>query len=523
MPLSFTILSFKGAFEALFFYFAKRFSFLPSLLLFLSFLTPDHYLPYKTFYQQLFSVAFLFSLFVIYTEEDRHVAGSKFYAAICVGCVCISLAHLFVGLVQYFRVMDFGTFVHFSGTGRVVGNLAQANHFASIAGFSVSASIYYFFKEKVAVPIAVTAVFLISIPIGLAQSRATLVVVSVVLIALALARNSVDRRISMMILVSQGTIVLFWFAQPYLSSALLLDSTLDRAQQLSQTNVRQSLYKAIVTLIADSPKEFLFGGSNLAEILFYDASHDMTTKFHVDAHNIILNSVVRVGILPTLVGLGLTLLVGKKIYKGRRNIAPEKLLSIVIGLGFLLIHGFFNTTLSFLYCIIPLGLMILILSLETTTASVSHISSKSVNLLRMAGIIGMIYCGHLLFVYQDLRQAYSQTSARFSGMSFTSSSIKVPDNRVFQDALSRMNFESTDGNEALSPSQLDALVKVVARHSLPEYLNHMASIYASHNQCENAELMESKYKRFWPDRAEGRLIRKTVENCANTNRAQLQR
>lgn len=512
--------------------FAIPFSALSALLLLLSYLLPNHYLPWATFYNELLAFyALLFALLSV-ARRSRLILSTPVIVLLIIATVPLlqwafgtvlffgdalmaslyllgSAAAITVGLsgankavarngletvawtmlgaavvstcialCQWLLIAKGLFVVELPIGGRPYANLAQPNNLATLLSMALVAALYLYEIRKLGAWTGALLAFFLLFGLALTQSRTPWLASLAISFFWWLKAAQCGVRVSPRLMMSWcGIYGLLVFALPNLSEALLLTSSnpLQRAQSLHRLDLWWQLFQAIL-------QGSLWGyGWNQVSIAQVSVSLAFPVQLMTEhSHNILLDLLLWNG--PVLGGVIIVFLIA---WLGRLawRLRTVDSLCCLLSIGVVLTHGMLEFPLEYAFFLLPVGLLLGVVTAEVSTGLHILIPRYLVMgiVLLWAGLLGWIW-----HEYRVLEEDHRLMRFETAGIGTLKATQAAPNVLLLTQLREFIRYARTPAAEGMDAGQLEWMKKVAHRHPYSPSLSRYALALALNGQPDNA-------------------------------------
>lgn len=381
--------------------------FFSALSFLLSWLLPNHYLPWRSAHQEFLSflscgllflgamprvikvdVCFLAVLCLCFLVFVQYLFGIIFYIGdvlvVCFFLLLFGFSYLFsfsyvlgagragklafifaylflfgalvsfyIGLSQWLQRSDTSFMVHMPVGGRVYANLAQPNNLATLFCIGIAATIYFYEKFLINRMVGGLLVFVLVVGVSLTQSRTPWMMALGLCVFWFLKSRDCSMRLRPSVLLLWVIIYAFIVSfQPMVSEVLYLSSRTPGLDMHSEG--RLDLYKQFyLAVIHGPPLGYGWNQVTVAQVAITPIfSVAVMTEY---THNILLDLLIWNGpVIGGVIIISAALWLGRLVWVARSS---ESLFALLVT-GFLLVHGMLEYPHAYAYFLLPLGLLL---------------------------------------------------------------------------------------------------------------------------------------------------------------------
>jgi O-antigen ligase len=363
--------------------------------------------------------------------------------------------------------------------GRPYANLAQPNHLATLLGLGIAANLYLFERRRLGPLVSGLLAAVLGFGLLATQSRTGWLFLALLACWWFSGRRYLRLKpIPLGVGLTVFAIGVWQWAS--LNRLLLLvdpGTTLD--ERLS-TGLRTTLWRVMIEAVGDSP--WLGWGWNQGVLgqLAVAYEHDAGQRMFQNAHSIVLDLMLWMGIPSAAVLLSIT---GYWLLRQARRCSDGARWSLLLAVGAVGVHALTEYPLDYTYFLLTLGLLVGTLD--------GFEPGRSVTLPRGYFLILWAACvGLLLWVaaeYMRVEESARQLRLVMSGVGVDKvPSAPPPDVRLLDGLREYHRFFATPVQPGMSDEQLDGMRRVAQRNPLPGSLLRLALALGLNGRAEEA-------------------------------------
>ncbi|MBD2835772.1 O-antigen ligase C-terminal domain-containing protein [Pseudomonas sp. JM0905a] len=404
-----------------------------------------------------FSYIFGFSVSLVFGYELRRSWGQErvwvFGAAVMVLCSVVSV---WIALKQWLGLPGGIWMANLPPGARPFANLAQPNIFSTLLCLGLAGVLYLFESRQLGkVASSVLACFLL-FGVALAQSRTFWLGAAFVVVWWAWKGRSVVLRLSVKFIVAWITIYVFMLlAIPALSRVLEIDvqSVSERMLYFHRLELWWQLWGAVI----DGP----LWGYGWGQVGAAQAAISLSRPVSIvvaHSHNIVLDVLIWCG--PVLGG-GVVLVVATWILRIFWRVATVE--GVIAGamIGFLLIHGMLEFPLEYAFFLLPMGLMIGLIEADLGAPKIFYLS-RQLQLFVMILAVGLF--SWLWREYRVIEEDFRLMRFEMTNIGTIKASAIAPDVVLLNQLREFIRFNRTSLDENFTDASLAEARKVSRRY-----------------------------------------------------------
>lgn len=286
--------------------------------------------------------------------------------------------------------------------GRPFANLAQPNHLSTLLGMAVAAVLREYEARRMRGAVAALAIAWFSFGMLMAQSRTGWLFVAVIAAGWFALRRRAGLRLPAAAVVAGVTAfalgVLLWSR---IGDALMLHNV--ALEDRLASSPRLLIWPVLIDAARQAPW-FGYGWNQIGAAQLATAlSHPSAQHWYTDSHNLVLDLVLWVGIPLGL--LLAALLAAWFVRQVRRCTDPDRF-ALLLAISAVLLHALVEYPHSYLYFLLPVGLMMGLLDGEPAQASPSRaLPAWSLGLPLAAMVVMLVWIG---VEYMRVEEAFRQ-------------------------------------------------------------------------------------------------------------------
>lgn len=382
--------------------------------------------------------------------------------------------------------------------GRPFANLAQPNHLASLLLLGITGVIFLFEAKKINGYSSIAITLVLISGLVMTQSRTVLVAAAWLLVAFFLMKNRCNLRTPtraiLSAIVAFGLLTWLW---PDINRWLLISENTASAATRTASDARFIYFQSALEAIFQKPwMGFGFQQINLAQRAT-EASYHATHNYFQSAHNLLLDMALWTGIPATVIIFYI-------FFKSLKTIVFSSndglSWSILVGVGFLIIHSLFEYPLYYSYFMLPVGFLLGSLS-NNEAFSIERISNFS---NRIIVFVPVIFCS-LIFVQITLEYPQWEREwrkARFEIQKFTNAEPAVPPSPAILDPIEDLLwFVRYPIHAGMNEMDLNRAKKVANRYSHTIVLFRYSQMAALNGRANDVSYFLRLLCRFHPESA----------------------
>lgn len=379
------------------------------------------------------------------------------------GLVVVALISVGIAIHQALGLQTFAAFIaELTPGSRPYANLSQPNQLATLLMLGLAGTGFLFESKNLRGAIAMAAVLMLALGVGLTQSRTPLLVLAVIWPAYLLMRQRAALRTTpAALLLVTAAFALTVSAWPALTRILLLAESPSLMGRMGES-LRLTLWESMIEALVRSP--WVGYGWNQVSLAQQATALDFpATRWSFDsAHNLILDIAVWSG-FPVAIAViaGLTLWFAKRLATCRDPLSWCLLVAVAV----VFCHAMVEYPLSYAYFLLPVGFFMGTLN--------GGLDGKSAQWARfrvprpILGLVGMVVLTVFVRVgieYIQLEDEWRQI--RFEQLRIGRVEARIPPNTIVLTQLeARARFAQTTSSPRMSAEQLESMRHVAERYS----------------------------------------------------------
>jgi O-antigen ligase len=429
------------------------------------------------------------------TLRTHHPEGTltALAAAFLVGAI----ASVGLALCQLFQI-NLGIFlVDFPQGGRPYANLAQPNHLATLMGLGAAAGLLAFELRRIGSGAAVLLMMWLGLGLVMTQSRTGWLFVGVLVLgAWAAISSGIRLRLTKNALVV-GVIafVMGTVAWPALTEVLLLSAPQD-VQERMQSNVRLLHWRTLADALVQAPW-MGYGWNQVAlaqqaAVLLHPPSRE--TLEH--SHNAVFDFLIWNGI-P--LGALIIALIVAWLWRQIRNCSNPAEWAGLLGLAAIAVHSLTEYPLDYAYFLLPLGLIMGALS-EATAAPPRAQQAKmwGHRALVVPALLAIVMLVWIASEYGRVEQGMRELRFAQAGYGTTLANVRPPEVFLLDGPREFQRFARTEASKHMSAEELDWMRRVSSRFPYPPSLFRFAVAAGLNGNAHEARDVLGKLCRMNP-------------------------
>ncbi|RCW65636.1 PglL family O-oligosaccharyltransferase [Pseudorhodoferax soli] len=380
---------------------------------------------------------------------------------------CIAACVLSVGLAisQWLNIGRTSIFfVDMPPNARPYANLAQPNQLATLLLLGVVGALWSLQKEWIGRFGAGLAIAWFCFGIAVTQSRSAWAGMAVLVIWLLVVQRRANIKIGRVaIAVVGGHFFLFVLAWPTLCDWLFLSANRSLADQ-AKAGVRVPLWAAMLDAIGREPWiGYGWNQVSVAQFKVADA-HAPINQWFEDAHNLIIELFVTNGVLVGgLIAVSLTLWLWRHLY-ACKDAASALALGGILVVG---VHAMFEFPLDYAYFLLPTGLLAGLVEGRSTPR-------KSIVLPRVlvivVGVVAATLLARVVYEYLEVEKRHRDMRFEMAGFGPSFDQSNAIQLRLLTQFDEISNFAKSRAVRNMSQEQLDEMKKMAERFGFPPVL-----------------------------------------------------
>ncbi len=426
----------------------------------------------------IYLFGFFFILFASY-NLSLPLLSRYFLAQVLAGAFIIgAMLSLWIALRQWALLPSNIWVADLPLGGRPFANLAQPNSFATLLCMGLAGVLYFYEKRCLGRFVAgLLAAFLI-FGIALSQSRTPWVSALLIVIFWGWKSSVYTSRFSTRALFAWlGIYILCIFLLPMLADSLLLSTSdpLGRAQSLERWDLWVQLWQAVL-----QGPVWGYGWSqvSLAQV---DISLNHPVPLMTEhSHNVLLDLLLWNG--PLLGGISILCISAWLLCLGCKARSAESLFGL-IAVGFVLVHGMLEYPLEYAFFLFPVGLLLGMVAAEQYPAYEIELPRWPLSIIFLLGIFlfGWVWREYRI-VEEDYRLMRFET-ARIGNLK---AGHAAPDVILLTQLRELIRFARTEAREDMDTSELEWMRKVAHRYPYPSSLFRYALALGLNGDAQEA-------------------------------------
>jgi Virulence factor membrane-bound polymerase, C-terminal/O-Antigen ligase/Protein glycosylation ligase len=514
----------------------------------LSFVVPNHYVPWLTFYNDILAFTALLFLVAAYTAKDQqltlnylpllifsialipifqfafgtvHFFGDALMASMYVfgfgaavflgGCIAtdknkekilISLAALtifaaiisvFMGMYQWLELSGLGVWIiDMRPGGRPFANLAQPNNFSTLLCIALVSLIYLWERKTLGVGVVIVLTVILIFGIALAHSRTAWVAGGVFIAWWLWKRDSVSLRLGWVpVLAGLFLYTLFLFSLPVISEHLGLPG--DTVSEGMAVGARGLIWQQLLDAVMRGPI-WGYGWNQVSLAQISVVSEYPGSLYVADSHNLFLDLMVWSGpVLGIFISMGI-------IYWGVKSAIKCKSLEVWFCLsciGFFAVHAMLELPHAYAYLLLPVGVLVGVVNAER------HQDQKIVGcpkwVLFPLVVVGVCLLMAVFSEYRKIEEDARLLRFESRGIGPLKAEIKAPDVVLLTQLRDFLAFGRTKASSGMSDTEVEWMGDVAHRYPLSSSLFRYISALALNSKFDEARLELERLKNLYGD------------------------
>ncbi len=392
-----------------------------------------------------------------------------------------SIVSLFIILKQWLLLTSGGILiVDLPPNGRPFANFAQPNNCATFLCMGLMACLYLYEKKNINYFCGTLLAIFILFGITLTQSRtAWLFTLAFLIWWFWKTRYFYTRLSKYSVFYFVGIFIFFIFITPYISDYLGVTNTADALTRASSGYLRIPMWHQMLLAIKEQPLwGYGWNQVSLAQISVY--LDYPTTEWTEHSHNILIDLLIWNGIPIGLAIIGFFTWWLYRLSQLAISIEPFIALSMV---GAVLVHAMLEYPLDYAFFLLPVGFLLGLVQAQDKTIKVIEISRTIVASLFTVFVALYIW---IFYEYQIIEKDVQLVRFEALNIGTLHAEHAAPDVILLTQLREQIRFIRTPPKENMTQEQLDWMRKVTYRYATPAALYRYAQALALNHQPELA-------------------------------------
>lgn len=438
----------------------------------------------------LYLIGFAFSAFVSKNSKSDLVFADRFAWVVLLG----SLVSFVLALHQWLGLPGLGIWlIDMPGGGRPYANLAQPNNLASLLCMGMVASLYLRERGVLGRGVVALVLFLFCAGIAMTRSRMSIIVILVLAIWLLWAVKRLQLSFTQReVVAGVGMFLSLWLAWPTISEFLYLsaDSSLARLEGAVSGEVRWILWQQLLDAAMREPW-LGYGWNQVSVAQMMVAAEYPSSVYTEHAHNLVVDMLCWNG-LP--LG-GVIVASGSWWLYSRLQCVNSAVgwfgMAIVLTL---LTHSMFEFPLDYGIFLVPFGLAV-------GLVEAGH-GGRMVQLpravLALVPISGLAIAVWIFVEYQAVQADYTRLRYESAGIELRSPDHIAPDVVLLTQSREFIRFARTEATKGMSLKELEWMRKVAFRYAYPPVMFRYALALGLNGRYEEAGTQLMRLRQLHP-------------------------
>lgn len=438
----------------------------------------------------LYIFGFCLAVFVGSNSEKNADFADVFASTLGVG----ALISVFLALCQWLGLDGLGMWlIDMPPGGRPYANLAQPNNLASLFGLGLVSVCYL--RERGFLGRAVFWLVTILLFAGVAMTRSRMSIIVILVLAgwLFLGIRRLQLRCSRVeVLAGIGIFLGLWLAWPTISESLYLsaDSSLARLEGAVAGELRWVIWRQLLDAVLREPW-FGYGWNQVSVAQMVVAAEYPASVFTEHAHNLLIDILCWNGLL---FGGGVLLWLGWWVFSRMRSVNS---LSAWFGMALVLVlgtHSMFEFPLDYAFFLVPFGFAVGFVEGD-------H-GGRSLQLPRwvagVVGMLGLVFAIWIFVEYQLIQTDYNRLRYESAGLEIRSANPAPPDVKLLTQSREFIRFARTEARQGMSAEELEWMRQVAFRYAYPPAMFRYALALGLNGRYEEAETQLLRLRQLHP-------------------------
>jgi O-antigen ligase len=397
--------------------------------------------------------------------------------------IAAGLASVGVQLYQWLELTGLGIFaIDLAPLHAPYANLAQANHLASLLFWGLISMLFLYERRRLGCVGLVLGVLFFEWGLVMTASRTVWLNMAVLVCMLWLLRRRLNLRMGLPIMLA-SLVVSFsvWvYSWPLLNEVLMLNPGRSLQAMVDAAGPRPLIWRTMLDAISQQP---WFGyGWNQGLAVYHQVaeSHPASGRLFANAHNLVLDLMVWNGVLLGFLLFGYILWWLFTRYRQIKTV-PQAYLWLAIVVIFA--HAMLEYPLSYMYFLIPVGLMVGALDASSPRSPIIYFYHKymmcaTVAIFSLVGIIG----------YEYLKVEENTRILQWEVAKIGSDKIEsvAPELTLLTHWQSYLRVARIEAHSGMSPEELQSMAQVVKRFPYIAPIYELALAYGLNQQPKSA-------------------------------------
>ena len=422
---------------------------------------------------------------------SSNIKKDNLYLFFCITIIIAACLSTWIALRQLLLLSGSIWVVDLAPNARPFANLGQPNNFSTLIGLGLAAALYLYEKKIINnISSASLALFLI-IGLVISQSRTPWLALIAVYLFLLYKHYSISKlrltpiKLTLLIILFAIVTVIF----PLFTKLLYLQST--ELSQRALAASRLDLYQQFLYAITEGP---LYGYGVLQSHAAQIAASNKYQIYEIAeyTHNIMLDILVWFGPIIGLIIIGST---GYWIIKIGLSAKSIESITALLAAGFILTHSMLEYPHAYAQFLIPLGIYLGKASQDLSNKYLFSVPKKTfIALTLFTAFLGGIIIYEYILIEKDFRAMRFETSNIISKHKNHTPNIYLLDNLKDHISFARVNIEYN-----LSDQEINEIKKTVLRYPYSFALIKYINILAINNKEKELETFLNILKKMHKD------------------------
>lgn len=364
--------------------------------------------------------------------------------------------------------------------GRPFGNLSQPNHLATLLALGIAAALYQYERERLRAWSAGVLTTWLGLGLVMTQSRTGWLFVALLPLWWYVARNRLRVRAPAIVAGVLFFVLTTWAWGP-LNETMLLEAPKAGYLSRTETDSRLGVWRALMMAVGDSP--WLGWGWNQVPVAQISIAfeHDAGHRAFRNAHNLVLDLAIWVGIPLTLLILGV---MGYWLSRQIRLCRDGPRQAMLLAIGAIAVHAMTEYPLDYAYFLLSLSLLVGTLQ-GLGPVGPSWVAPRATFVAPWALCSAMLFwTGH---EYMKVEQSTRDVRMLLFGIGIDKvPHVPPPDTQLLDAWREYHRFMITPATKGMTPQQLQWVRNVAQRHPHPSTLIRYALAMGLNGQADES-------------------------------------
>jgi O-antigen ligase len=406
-----------------------------------------------------------------------------FFDALVGLLIAASLGSIGVQLYQWLELTGLGIFAtDLAPLHAPYANLAQANHLASLLFWGLIGVLYWYERRRIAGLGLVLSVLFFEWGLVMTASRTVWLNMAVLVCMLWLLRRRSDLRMGSPIMLTGlvGSFIVWVYGWPLLNYVLMLSPGRSLQTMVDAAGPRPVIWRTMLDAISQQPWFGYGWNQGLAVYHHVVVSVPEGVRLFANAHNFVLDLMVWNGVI-----LGFLIFFGMAywLFTCYRKAKSVPQIYLCLAIFSIFVHAMLEYPLSYMYFLIPLGLMSGALDISFSITPIIDISRKYI-LLATALVIGLV--GMIGYEYLKVEENTRILHWELAKIGTDKIESVAPELRLLTHWQNYLRVARIEAHSGMSPEELHSMAQVVERFPYIALIYELALAYGLNQQPKAA-------------------------------------